>query len=144
MKHALLVIAFVTLVSNCLMAQFRPVAPGQMGERLVAIVPMVTDPVKNVSKPLFVDLEGVTSYKAIVSDDGRWALVEVVAKTRKALAPALTNPAFALAAAGRAGLPVDVTPRIVFRHDGAVDAVLADFAKLKRGFRAEHFGVGGR
>lgn len=144
MKSVFVTILCLYLPSASLVAQFRPVAPGQMGERLVAIVPMVNDPAKKVTKPLFVDMAGVTSYKAIISDDGRWALVEVVAKTRKDLAPAFTNPAFTAAATGRLGLPPDVTPRIVFRDSGQIEAILADFAKLRRGFRAEHFGVGGR
>jgi hypothetical protein len=143
-KHAYIVLIAYVMLTMRLPAQFRPVSPGQLGERIVAIVPVVNDVARRQNRPLFTDMEGVTSFKAILSDDGRWALVEIVAKTRKALAPAFNNPAFSQAVAGRAGLPVDVTPRIVYRDSGQIDDILADFQKLRRGFRPEQFGVGGR
>lgn len=144
MKRAFAVVSCLVFGLASVTAQFRPVAPGQTGERLVAIVPMVNDPVKKITRPMFVDLAGVTAFKAILSDDGRWALVEIVAKTRSALTPAFNSAAFSMAATGRLGLPPDVNPRITYKDSGQVDSILADFAKLKRGFRVEHFGLGGR
>lgn len=130
------------------LAQFRPVTPAQMGERIVAIVPVMAvtggDARRKESRPLLVDMPGVTSYKAILSDDGKWALVEVVAKSRKALEGAFQNRDFQQAANLRVGLPFDVMPRIVHKDTPQVQEVLRDFQKLKRGFRPEHFGVGGR
>ena len=146
----LIVFAWLALcqLTNTAQAQFRPVSPAQMGERIVAIVPVTPvtsgDPRRKETKPLFSDLKGLISYKAVISDDGKWALVELVAKSRKVFDEAFASKEFQAAATLREALPFDVNPRIVYKDSHQVDQVLADFQKLKRGFRPEHFGVGGR
>jgi len=140
----LLAFLLSSLIPVAAFAQYRPVAPTQTGERLVAIVPVVNDERSRAAKPMFSDLPGLISYKAILSDDGRWALIEVVTKSRKALEPALNSRDFADAARLRVGLPFDVNPRIELPEGRGVAQLLVDFQKLKRGFRPEHFGVGGR
>ena len=136
------------LLADAGFAQFRPVNPAQMGERIVAIVPVLPvtglDARRKEARPLFVDIKGVTSYKAIISDNGKWALIEVVARSRKVFDEAFASRDFQQAATLREGLPFDVMPRIVHKDSRQADELLADFQKLKRGFRPEHFGVGGR
>ena len=118
-------------------AQYRPVDPLNTHQRVVAIVPMVGEGTKeSPKKPLLVDLPGIIAWKAELSDDRRFALVELVSKDRKILEGAFLNPAFAQARAQAPG-------QMKFEHkeQGRGQSVLDEFARLKRGFRAERFGV---
>lgn len=85
------------LLCTCVSGQSRRVDPGQMYERIYAIVPMIgsgtwADP----KRPMFVpppsqmkpgDRTGIIAFHQQTSDDGKFALVEIVAASRAALAP---------------------------------------------------------
>ena len=89
---------FVCLVLYCtsLFAQ-RSVLPSQRHERLVAIVPMTgAGTAADPKRPLFTNARGVEGTKflsvtTLLSDDGRFALVEFVAADRAAFAPILQS-----------------------------------------------------
>ena len=117
-------------------AQYRPVDPLNTYQRVIAIVPIVGEGTKlSPKKPLLADLPGIVAWKAELSDDKRFALIELVAKDRRLLEVAFTLPAFAQARAQ--------TPQLKIEHkdQGRSGAVLEEFSRMKRGFRPERFGV---
>ena len=119
-----------------LFAQYRPVDPLNTHQRVIAIVPVVGEGTKdNPKKPMLVDLLGVIAWKAELSDDKRFALVELVAKERTKLDAAFTHPAFAQA---RAQAP---TLKIEYKDSGRGPTVFDEFSRMKKGFRPERFGV---
>ena len=75
-------------------------------------------------EPLYSDLDGLTGFTAEISDDGRFALVEFVAKESKFLTP--------LANSGQ---------RQARKDSPNKDAVLEDFKRYKRNFKPERFGL---
>lgn len=123
-------------ISGSIFAQYRPVDPLNTHQRVVAIVPIVGEGTKeSPKKPLLVDLPGVIAWKAELSDDRRFALIEIVAKDRRLLDAAFTNPAFAQARAQQPDLKIER------KEEGRGPSVLEQFARMKRGFRPERFGV---
>ena len=72
------------------------VMPGNLGERAIVIVPMTRDgSFSNPRRPLFAPLNpdpaGIVSYTYELSDDKRYAIVEFVARDRKAFAAMLSD-----------------------------------------------------
>ena len=123
MQYLLAIIAIPSL--PIAQAQFRKVDPQLTHERIIAIVPMVgAGTVKNPKHPLYSDLEGLTGFTAEVSDDGRFALVEFVAKDSKHLTT--------LANSGQ---------RQARKDSPNKDAVLEEFKRYKRSFKPERFGL---
>ncbi len=123
---AILVISLLTQLAS---AQFRPVDPRQTHERILAIVPMVgtgrgpDDP----KRPLFADTPNLIGYHAELSDDGQYALVEFVARTRAALAP-ITSAR-------------DARVQTFSKTDARRDDIVREFQKLKRKFNIDNFGL---
>ena len=125
MKAILVISLLVQLAS----AQFRPVDPRQTHERVLAIVPMVgtgrgpDDP----KRPLFADTPNLLGYHAELSDDGQYALVEFVARTRAALAPISSAR--------------DARVQTFSKTDARRDDIVREFQKLKRKFNIDNFGL---
>ena len=72
----------------------RKIDPGHNHERVLAMVPMTgtgtaADPRRPLHAPVKADPNGILSFSYQVSDDGRFAIVEYVARNRAALAPVL-------------------------------------------------------
>ena len=123
MQYLMAIIAIPSLLLA--QAQFRKVDPQLTHERIIAIVPMVgAGTIKNPKHPLYSDLEGLTGFTAEISDDGRFALVEFVAKESKFLTP--------LANSGQ---------RQERKDSPNKDAVLEEFKRYKRNFKPERFGL---
>ena len=123
MQYLLAIIAIPSLLLA--QAQFRKVDPQLTHERIIAIVPMVgAGTAKNPKRPQYSDLEGLTGFTAEISDDGRFALVEFVAKESKFLIP--------LANSGQ---------RQERKDSPNKDAVLEEFKRYKRNFKPERFGL---
>ena len=123
MQYLLTIIAIPSLLLG--QAQFRKVDPQLTHERIIAIVPMVgAGTAKNPKHPLYSDLEGLTGFTAEISDDGRFALVEFVAKESKFLIP--------LANSGQ---------RQERKDSHNKDAVLEELKLYKRNFKPERFGL---
>ena len=123
MQHLLAIIAIPSLLLA--QAQFRKVDPQLTHERIIAIVPMVgAGTVKNPKHPLFSDQDGLTGFTAEISDDGRFALVEFVAKESKFLT--------AIANSGE---------RQERKDSPNKDALLEEFKRYKRNFKPERFGL---
>ena len=118
---------FIILLPALLLgqAQFRKVDPQLTHERIVAIVPIVgAGTAKDPKHPLFSDLPGIAGFTAELSDDGRLALVEFVAKDRKLLDT--------IANSGQ---------RLARKDSPNKDAIYQEFQQLKRTFKPERFGV---
>ena len=123
MQYLLAIIAIPSLLLG--QAQFRKVDPQLTHERIIAIVPMVgAGTARDPKRPLFSDLAGLTGFTAEISDDGRFALVEFVAKENKFLTP--------LANSGQ---------RQERKDSPNKDAVLEEFKRYKRNFKPERFGL---
>ena len=117
-------------------AQFRPVSPMNTHYRVVAIVPMVGNVAKDeVRKPMLTDLPGVVGWKAELSDNEQFALVEIVIKDRRLLDAAFTHPGLAQARAQNPALKIER------KESGRSPDVFVEFAKLRRGFKPARFGV---
>ena len=120
-QHLMAIIAIPSLLLA--QAQFRKVDPQLTHERIIAIVPMVgLGTVKNPKHPLFSDLDGLTGFTAEISDDGRFALVEFVAKESKFLTTIATSG-----------------QRQERKDSPNKDAVLEEFKRYKRNFKPERF-----
>lgn len=102
--------------------------PDQAYERIWAVVPLVgagtaTDP----KRPMFSDLPGILAYKMEISDNGRLALVEFVAKDRRVFKQ----------------LQDSRLPDVLSfdRGPGRAQQILTEFRRHKRNFRLEGFSV---
>ena len=119
----------ISLLAQLASAQFRPVDPRQTHERILAIVPLVgtgrgpDDP----KRPLFADTPNLLGYHAELSDDGLYALVEFVARTRAALAPISSAR--------------DARVQTFSKTDARRDDIVREFQKLKRKFNIDNFGL---
>ena len=119
----------ISLLTQLALAQFRPVDPRQTHERILAIVPMVgtgrgpDDP----KRPLFADTPNLIGYHAELSDDGQYALVEFVARSRAALAPISSAR--------------DARVQTFSKTDSRRDDIVREFQKLKRKFNIDNFGL---
>jgi hypothetical protein len=111
-------------------------------ERLLAIVPMQgTGTWADPKRPMFAPLPsqitatrtGIVHFHHVVSDDGNWALVEIIAVSPQAFQPILATPAAQVSALG-----------IRFFERGKTTAaqVQAEFQKLRKDFRFETFVAG--
>jgi hypothetical protein len=120
-------IAF-SLLANLLSAQFRPVDPRQTYERIIAIVPMVgTGQPNDPKRPLFSDTPKLIGYQAELSDDGQFALVEFVARSRADLAS--ISPLR------------DARAQVFRKSDARREDIIREFQKLKRKFNLDTFGM---
>jgi hypothetical protein len=92
----------------------------------VAIVPIVNGAAgaRDVKRPMFSDLPGITGFIAELSDDGRFALVEFAVKDRSRLD--------AIIASGQ---------RVARKDSAEKSVLLEEFKQYKRTFRPERFGV---
>ncbi len=128
MNHLLILFAASALLlaqTQTTPAQFRKVDPHFTHERIIAIVPMVgAGTAKDPKRPLFSDLPGITGFTAELSDDGRTALVEFVAKDRSQLN----------------GL-VNSGQRLERKDSPGKDAILQEFKTYKRNFKPDRFGL---
>ena len=124
LKHILA----LSLLAQLALAQFRPVEPRQTHERVLAIVPVVgTGHPSDHKRPLFADIPNLIGYHAELSDDGLFALVEYVARTRADLAPI---------SAVR-----DARVQTFSKTDKRRDDIVREFQKLKRNFNIDNFGL---
>jgi hypothetical protein len=115
------------------------VDPSNLYERIVAIVPMVgAGTAANPKRPLLVDMPGVRAFGSDISADGKWALVEIVARDRARLLPAFTNPELA-AARMQAGAALQL--KIAHKTDAAADQVIAEWKRFKPAFDRQRFVV---
>ena len=106
-------------------AQFRKVDPQLTHERIIAIVPIIgAGNAKNPKHPQFSDLPGITGFTAELSDDGRYALVEFVAKDAKSLDP--------IANSGQ---------RAERKDKSTKDSIYEDFKRYKKNFKPDRFGL---
>jgi hypothetical protein len=111
------------------------VDPLNMYERVLIIVPMTgqgtpVDPIRPKYMPLTSEMDragltGFMGFVATMSDDGKFALVELVARDRTLFATILADTTIQAFLKGR---------------DKRSDAEAA-FQKLKKGFSIDHFGV---
>ncbi|MCX6622803.1 MAG: hypothetical protein NTY38_17405 [Acidobacteria bacterium] len=113
----------------------RRVDPRNMYERLVAIVPMTgAGTFNDPRRPMYAPIPGTESSKRLigfsfmVSDDGKSALVEFVARDRSAFADILTNRQQSVA-------------NIWQKHEATKDDVEKEFRKLRKDFDINSFGV---
>ena len=102
LRSSLFVFVFVFLVcSSALLAQ-QKVDPRNRYERLILIVPMIgSGTYEDPRRPAYVPTEaeqaqtppgeGFLGFSSITSDDGQWAVVELVAADRKVFATILTD-----------------------------------------------------
>ena len=123
---ALMVVPAMLLAqSTSTPAQFRKVDPQLTHERITTILPKVgAGTLKSPKRPLYSDLEGLTGFTAEISDDGRFSLVEFVAKESKHLVP--------IANSGQ---------RQERKDSPNKDAILEEFKRYKRNFKPERFGL---
>lgn len=142
MRHTGIGFLLLFLSTGESIAQFRPVDPRLTHYRVVAVVPVVGAGTKESPKrPLLADLPGLIAWQAEPSDNRQFCLVELVAKSPAVLEAAFTNAAWQQAAQNRPGLPPGIQLLMQRKEDSRVREVYAEFAKLKRSFRAEAFGV---
>jgi len=125
------------LVAGQALAQPR-VAPRHLYERLLCVVPMVgkgthDDPRRPLFAPLPQAIRATGQQPQIIgftyqeSDDGKFALVEFVARDRKALAPMLTDP--------RSDI------KVFEKGKANRDDIEREFRKYKKDFDLDRFGV---
>ena len=123
MQYLLAIIAIPSLLMA--QAQFRKVDPQLTHERITTILPMVgAGTLKSPKHPLYSDLDGITGFTAEISDDGRFALVEFVAKESKHLTTIVNSG-----------------QRQERKDSPNKDAVLEEFKRYKRNFKPERFGL---
>ena len=117
-----------------------PVSARNLYERVWAVVPMIgagthADPKRPLYAPLpaassndraLAGRSGIISFSFQLSDDGQFALVEFVARDRKALGPILNE--------NRAGV------RVFEKGRASREAITTEFRKYKRDFDIDRFG----
>jgi hypothetical protein len=106
-----------------------------MYERVMAIVPVIgTGTAADPKRPLYAPAPhtasptsrtGILGFTYVLSDDGRFALVEFVARDRSAFATMLADSSVQAFLKGR----------------DQQAAIIAAFSKLKKNFDIDHFGV---
>jgi hypothetical protein len=109
------------------------VDPAFQGERIYAIVPMVgAGTARDPKRPLFAPVHGqqssITGFSYQVSDDGKTALVELIARDKRAFQPLLT--------ANRADV------KVFERGKATITDLEREFRKVKPGFDGGKF-IGG-
>ncbi|HTR35828.1 MAG TPA: hypothetical protein VMH80_08015 [Bryobacteraceae bacterium] len=128
-----LVVCFAASISAAI-AQAR-VDPWNTYERVIAIVPMIgtgteADPVRPMYTPVISDTAPLTStpflgFTMVQSDDGKFALVEFVARSKTPFRTILA----------------DATIQTFLKGTNSRQAAEAAFQKLKKGFSIQNFGV---
>lgn len=128
-----LVVCLLTVVTTAF-AQPR-VDPLNMYERVLLIVPVAgagtaADPVRPKYAPLAADidpqgLKGIMGFTAVYSDDGKFALIELVSRNRSVFTAALADGSIQAFLKGR----------------DSRSAAEAAFQKLKKNFSIANFGV---
>jgi hypothetical protein len=137
LKFRFLVVFLVAASFSHLIAQNR-VDARYMYERLICIVPVVgTGNPGDPRRPLYAPLpprtgspalaDGIIAYNSVLSDDGRFALIELVARDRSAFDDILKE--------NRADV------RIFERGKSARAQIEQEFRKHKRNFDLDHFEV---
>ena len=137
-------------VAGSLLAQ-HSVDPGRMYQRVYAIVPMVgsgtwDDPKRPLGAPAPHQITpgvrtGIIAFNHVESDDGKYALVEIVAANRQELA-AITSPLQAQLSQLPATAAVGgVTPQLFDQSTASQSTVETAFKKLKRNFDITKFRV---
>jgi hypothetical protein len=119
-------IAILLLLAAPLCSQ-RRVDPFVTHERLLAVVPMVgagtpADPRRPAFAPLGAQIDarnraGILAFTYQLSDDGKWALAEFVARDRAAFRPILSDPRSKSFQRGKASRAVIETEFRRFRKD---------------------------
>jgi hypothetical protein len=84
----------LALLAPCELRSQPPVSRENLYERVIAVVPLVgdgtrADPKRPMFAPLANEMPGILSFSFHPSDDGKSAIVEFVAVSRKALDPIL-------------------------------------------------------
>ena len=116
------------MLSPVALAQFRPVDPRLTYERVLAIVPMVgSGRADDPKRPMFSDSPKLIGYHAELSDNGQFALVEFVARTREELAVINSSR--------------DARVQTFKKSDAKRSDVLREFQKLKAKFNPDNFGL---
>ena len=106
-------------------AQFRKVDPQLTHDRIIAIVPIIgTGTTNDPKRPQYTDAPGLTGFTAELSDDGRHALVEFVAKDRKLL-----------------DIIANSGQRLERKESFTKDSIYEDFKRYKKSFKQERFGL---
>jgi len=129
-------VAVVCLIASASIASAQQrVSPLNMYERVLAIVPVtgtgtVQDPVLPTYAPVpsptsAPSLTGILAYTHVLSDDGKFALVEFVARDRSAFSAILA----------------DTTIQVWLKGRDSRAAAIAAFQKHKANFDFSHFGV---
>lgn len=131
---AVMPVVYLLVSLGAAIAQPR-VDPLNMYERVIAIVPMIgqgtaADPHRPMYAPLptemdFKGLTGPMAFNSVLSDDGNFALIELVARNRSVFATILA----------------DTTIQTFLKGRDSRKAAEAAFQKLKKNFSIEHFGV---
>jgi len=128
--------AFLCLfaASTALFAQ-HPVDPRNMYERVLVVVPLVgkgtlADPKRPLYAPMPSAMNpasrtGILGFTHVMSDDGKFALVEFVARDRSAFKDILA----------------DTTLKPFIKGVHKREDVLTEFQKYKKDFSFDHFGV---
>ena len=106
-------------------------------ERLICVVPMIgTGTPADPKRPLYAPVpggkpsrEGIIAFSYVLSDDGKSALVEFVARDRAGLAAILRDK----------GNRSDV--KVFEKGTGNRAAIVAEFRNHKKDFDFDHFGV---
>jgi hypothetical protein len=113
----------------------RKVDPAFQGERIYAIVPMVgAGTARDPRRPLFAPVHGersaITGFTFQISDDGRSALIELIARDKQAFQSLLT--------ANRADV------KVFERGKSTIADLEREFRKVKSGFEGGKFLGGAR
>ena len=122
--------AIVCLFSAISMAQ-TPVDPSQRYERIIAVTPLVgagtyEDPKRPLFAPKTPDSDGILAFSYELTDDGRFAIVEFVSRSRAVLSKIASDPRLS---------------RSFDRQKDKRDDVEAELKKLKKGFDLSKFGA---
>jgi hypothetical protein len=114
---------------------------GRMYERIYAIVPIIgAGTAADPKRPMFIpapqpraagDRTGILAFNSVTSDDGTFALVEIVAATKADLAPVKTQIT--------AQIPLTAGVQLFDRSSTSPSAVQAAFQPLKKNFDITKF-----
>ncbi len=132
--RAAALLVFLLTAAGTIRAQPR-VDPRNMYERVLAIVPLVgAGTTANPQRPMYAPLPtaidpasrtGILGYTYVLSDDGKFALVEYVARDRSAFSAILA----------------DTTIQKFIKGVNSRADIEAAFKALKKNFDFDHFGV---
>lgn len=137
--RAFAVLSYLSLLTWPIYGQHR-VSSRQMYERLLAVVPIVGQgTLEDPKRPMFAPSPkainpaaktGIIAYTYVLSDDGKYALCEFVARDRATLNGLLNGPGASSAF---------VSSFIKGQH--TQDEIVANFKKYKKDFNIDKFGA---